>query len=145
MIVFDLKCRNAHVFEAWFGSSGDYDDQCARGLVACPICGDGAIVKAVMAPAISTGGSPTPQVPGVAPEVVKAAMAELATIQKKALEGSQWVGGQFATRARAMHEGVEDHAPIHGQATPEEAKSLVDDGVKVAPLPFPVVPPEASN
>lgn len=152
MIVFDLKCGTGHVFEAWFGSSRDYDDQRARGLVNCPMCGNDAIEKAVMAPNIATGGNiqtaqtAAPAGPnGIAPEVVKAAMAELATIQKKALEGSKWVGGQFATRARAMHEGVEDHAPIHGQATPEEAKSLADDGVKVAPLPFPVVPPEASN
>jgi len=148
MIVFDLKCGNAHVFEAWFGSSSDYEDQRARGLVSCPLCGDGAVEKAVMAPNIPAKGSiqaDVPTAPGVPPEVMKAAMAELATLQKKALEGSQWVGGQFATRARAMHDGEEAHAPIHGQATAEEAKALVDDGVSVAPLPFPVVPPEASN
>ena len=152
MIVFDLKCGNAHVFEAWFGSSGDYEDQRARKLVACPLCGNGAVEKAVMAPNIATSGNvQTAQSAaaagpnGIAPEVVKAAMAELAAMQKKALKGSKWVGNTFANRARAMHEGEEDHAPIHGQATAEEAKSLADDGVTVAPLPFPVVPPEASN
>lgn len=148
MIVFDLKCGNAHVFEAWFGSSADYEDQRARNLVACPLCGDGAVEKAVMAPNIPAKGSiqaQVPTAPGVAPEVMKAAMAELATIQKKALEGSQWVGSTFATRARAMHEGTEEHSRIHGQASAEEARALVEDGVQVAPLPFPVVPPEASN
>ena len=152
MIVFDLKCGNAHVFEAWFGSSGDYEDQRARGLVNCPFCGDGAIEKAVMAPNIATSGniqtarSTAPVGPnGVTPEVMKAAMAELATIQKKALEGSTWVGNSFANRARAMHDGEEAHAPIHGQASREEAKALIDDGVTVAPLPFPVLPPEACN
>ena len=152
MIVFDLKCANAHVFEAWFGSSSDYDDQRARGLVSCPLCGDGAIAKAVMAPNIATGGNiQTAQTAaatgpnGVTPEVMKAAMAELATLQKKALEGSTWVGRSFANRARAMHDGDEEHAPIHGQASPDEAKALIDDGVTVSPLPFPVVPPEASN
>jgi hypothetical protein len=147
MIVFDLKCGNAHVFEAWFGSSADYEDQRARGLVACPMCGDGAIAKAVMAPNIAAkgGGAPVVTPPGVAPDVMKAAMAELAAIQKKALEGSKWVGSTFANRARAMHDGEEEHKPIHGQATADEAQALVDDGVTVAPLPFPVVPPEASN
>jgi hypothetical protein len=152
MIVFDLKCGGGHVFEAWFGSSSDYDDQRTRGLVSCPLCGDAVIEKAVMAPNIATSGNirtaqtATPIGPnGVTPEVMKAAMAELAAIQKKALEGSTWVGRGFANRARAMHEGEEDHSPIHGQASPQEAKALIDDGVTVAPLPFPVVPPEACN
>ena len=152
MIVFDLKCGGGHVFEAWFGSSSDYDDQRTRGLVNCPLCGDAVIEKAVMAPNIATSGNirtaqtATPIGPnGVTPEVMKAAMAELAAIQKKALEGSTWVGRSFANRARAMHEGEEDHSRIHGQASPQEAKALIDDGVTVAPLPFPVVPPEACN
>lgn len=152
MIVFDLKCGGGHVFEAWFGSSSDYDDQRARGLVSCPLCGDAVIEKAVMAPNIATSGNiQTAQAAGsvgpngVTPEVMKAAMAELAAIQKKALEGSTWVGKSFANRARAMHEGQEDHSPIHGQASPQEAKALIEDGVTVAPLPFPVVPPEACN
>ncbi len=113
MIVYDLKCGNAHIFEAWFGSSSDYDDQRARGLVACPMCGDGTIEKAVMAPNIATAGNiqtaqtAAPLGPnGVTPEVMKAAMAELAVIQKKALEGSTWVGKSFANRARAMHEAA---------------------------------------
>lgn len=152
MIVFDLKCGGGHVFEAWFGSSSDYDDQRARGLVSCPLCGDAVIEKAVMAPNIATSGNiqtaltASPVGPnGMTPEVMKAAMAELAVIQKKALEGSTWVGKSFANRARAMHEGQEDHSPIHGQASPQEAKALIDDGVTIAPLPFPVVPPEACN
>ena len=81
----------------------------------------------------------------MAPAAVKAALRELAAAQARALAQSQWVGTDFATRARAMHEGEEAHAPIHGQATRAEAKALVDDGVPVAPLPLPVVPPEAAN
>ncbi|MDB5679805.1 DUF1178 family protein [Sphingomonas bacterium] len=142
MIVFDLKCGNAHVFEAWFGSSADYADQQARGLVDCPICGDRAIAKAAMAPAVSAKGN---QQGGVSPAAMKAAMAALAAAQSKALEGSEWVGAAFAGRARAMHEGIEDHAPIHGQATIAEAKALAEDGVPVAPLPLPIIPPEACN
>ena len=144
MIVFDLKCGTGHVFEAWFGSSGDYEDQRARGLLACPLCGDAAIGKAVMAPNVpakgNTAGEPPPS-----PAAVKAALAAMAAAQSKALNGSTWVGRSFATKARAMHDGEIGHAPIHGQASADEARSLVEDGVPVAPLPFPVVPPERCN
>lgn len=142
MIVFDLKCGTGHVFEAWFGSSAEYDDQRARGLVACPLCGNDAIDKAVMAPAIAAKGNRQTE---VTPAAMKAALAALASAQSKALEGSQWVGAAFAGRARAMHEGVEDHAPIHGQATVAEAKALAEDGIPVAPLPLPVIPPAVRN
>lgn len=144
MIVFDLKCGGGHVFEAWFGSSSDYEDQRARGLVSCPLCADASIDKAVMAPNVGAKGNrhagATPS-----PDVVKAAMAALAQAQQQVLANSEWVGTTFASRARAMHLGEEDHAPIHGQASVEEAKALADEGVAVAPLPFPVVPPEACN
>ena len=149
MIVFDLRCSRAHVFEAWFGSSGAFEDQRARGLLSCPLCGDGDIGKAVMAPNIPAKGNRqnAPVVPGEAPspEVMKAAMQALAEAQAKALEKSEWVGKAFADRARAMHAGETDYAPIHGEATAVEAKALVDEGVAIAPLPFPVVPPEAIN
>lgn len=142
MIVYDLRCDAGHVFEAWFGSSIDYDDQRGRGLLVCPICGDAAVDKAVMAPNVGAKGNRAGANP---PAEVKAALAALADAQGKALQGSQWVGRSFAKRARAMHEGEEAHATIHGQATPAEAKALRDDGVSVAPLPFPVVPPSARN
>ena len=142
MIVFDLKCGGGHVFEAWFGSSSDYDDQRARGLVSCPMCGHGTVEKAVMAPNVGAKGNRQAE---VTPAAVKAAMATLAQAQQQALAGSEWVGTAFASRARAMHSGEEDHAPIHGQASVEEVRALADDGVPVAPLPFPVVPPEACN
>ena len=159
MIVFDLRCDGGHVFEAWFGSSAAYEDQRTRGLVSCPMCGSASVEKAVMAPNVAAKGntrpaSPSPSVtpapaagnlPDVPPDAIKLDMQALAQAQAKALEGSQWVGVRFADRARAMHLGEESHAPIHGQASPEEAKALIDEGVPVAPLPFPVVPPEASN
>lgn len=142
MIVFDLKCASGHVFEAWFGSSTDYEDQRTRGLVACPMCGDSGIEKAVMAPNVAAKGNAAPE-PGQA--AMKAAMQALAAAQKQALSNSTWVGGDFANQARAMHLGEQDKAVIHGQATPAEAAALVEDGVPVAPLPFPVVPPEQAN
>lgn len=141
MIVFDLKCGSGHVFEAWFGSSAAYEEQRAGGLVACPLCGDSHVAKAVMAPNVGAKGNAV----AAAPEAVKTAMAALAQAQAKMLEGSQWVGGAFAERARAMHAGEADAVPIHGQATVAQAKALIDDGVAIAPLPMPVIPPEARN
>jgi len=160
VIVFDLRCGAGHVFEAWFGSSAGYEEQRAGGLVTCPFCGSSDVAKAVMAPNIGAKGNrkaetpvPPPAAQGAGPgqaveyppELVKAAMTALAAAQAKALEGSEWVGKSFANRARAMHLGEEAHAPIHGEATAEQAKELIDDGVQVAPLPLPVVPPGARN
>ena len=151
MIVFDLKCGGGHVFEAWFGSSAAWEAQRAAGLVACPICGDGEIAKAVMAPNVGAKGNraagPVPAPSGDAPpaEVVKAAMEMIASAQAKMLETSQWVGTAFADKARAMHLGDEPTAQIHGQATAEQAQELAEEGVPVAPLLVPVVPPERCN
>lgn len=155
MIVFDLKCEaQGHVFEAWFGSSRDYEDQKARGLLACPLCGDGRIGKALMTPAVPAKGNSRPSVPG--PETaqvasgadeakVQALMNALASAQEKALEGSTWVGRGFAEQARAMHYGEQDRGSIHGEVAPAEARALAEEGVQVAPLPFPVIPPQAKN
>ena len=147
MIVFDLRCASGHVFEAWFGSSDAFEDQRGRGLLLCPICGASDIGKAVMAPNIAAKGNtqaPTPT-ETLSPAVMKAAMQALAQAQRKALEKSEWVGSAFADRARAMHVGDVDPAPIHGQATLGQAKELADEGVAIAPLPFPIVPPDAVN
>ena len=140
MIVFDLRCGGGHVFEAWFASGAAYEEQRAAGQVACPLCSDTAVQKAAMAPAVPTKGNAGPP-----PATVKAFIAKLAAEQSKALQKSTWVGSAFPARARAMHAGEETHAVIHGQATLAEAKALVDDGVPVAPLPLPVVPPEKVN
>ncbi len=139
MIVFDLKCGAGHVFEAWFASSGAYEEQRSTGLVRCPVCDDDTVTKALMAPSIPTKGNR--KSPAPSPAAIKAAMTMLATRQAKALESSEWVGTAFADRARAMHQGDEAHVTIHGQASLAEAKALVDEGVPVAPLLLPVKPP----
>lgn len=149
MIVFDLKCGRAHVFEAWFGSSADYDDQRARGLIQCPFCGDQAIDKAVMAPRIGrkAGDEPQPPMPvaSAPPPEMKALMAKMAQLQSKMLEGSEWVGRRFAEEARAIHHGETDHRTIHGEATPVEAAALKEEGIDLMPLPFPVVPSDQTH
>ena len=161
MIVFDLHCEHGHRFEGWFGSSEDYESQLARGLVECPECGTKEVSKAPMAPAVPAKGNtrseaPMP-VPAEArgneapmanremPAEVQKAMEKLAEAQAKALKKSTFVGEDFAKQSREMHYGERDEAPIHGQATLKEAKALVDEGVPVAPLPFPVAPPEKLN
>lgn len=151
MIVFDLRCGTGHVFEAWFGSSAAYDEQRAAGLVSCPVCGVGEVEKAVMAPNVAVKGNrraeaaPASTKPAPTPDAVKAALAALAEAQAKALEKSEWVGVAFADRARAMHLGDAPVAPIHGQATLADAKALAEEGVPIAPLPLPVIPPDAQN
>jgi hypothetical protein len=148
MIVFDLRCApQGHVFEAWFGSSEDYESQQGRGLVACPICGAGEVTKAPMAPAVpAKGGRPgAPDLFSAAPDEVKRMLAAAAQVQKQLLEKSEAVGDRFAQEARAIHLGEAEGRAIHGRATREEAESLAEDGVPIAPLPFPVPEPGEEN
>jgi hypothetical protein len=144
MIVFDLRCTAGHVFEAWFGSSTAYEEQRRAGHLACPICGTAEVGKALMAPAVAAKGNRAAPA-DAALAAAKAALRTLADAQAKALASSEWVGTGFAGRARAMHDGDAPRATIHGQATLAEAKALAADGVPIAPLPLPVVPPEQVN
>lgn len=150
MIVFDLSCAEGHRFEGWFASSKAFADQQARGLVGCPQCGSGEVVKAPMAPAVPAkrnsrhDATPQPVANRLPPEVRKA-MHALAQAQARALENSTWVGDAFAEQSRAMHYGERDHASIYGKATPDEAQSLAEEGIPVAPLPFPLTPPDELN
>lgn len=152
MIVFDLRCPEGHRFEGWFGSSEDYTAQLERGLMSCPQCGSVGIEKAPMAPAVPAKGNQRPDRAEAAPmsnapippEVVRA-MQALAAAQARALENSRWVGDGFAEESRAMHYGEKDLEVIHGKATLEEAKALLDEGIVFAPLPFPVAEPDKLN
>jgi hypothetical protein len=133
MIVFDLHCLDSgETFEAWFRSGADYEDQTAAGLIQCPFCDSSRVAKAPMAPRVprkSSGG----------------ALAKIAAMQAEALKDSRWVGDRFAETARAMQSGEIAPEQVHGQATLAEARSLAEDGVPVAPLPLPVVPPGEVN
>ena len=155
MIVFDLSCDNGHAFEGWFGSSDDFADQKSSGLLTCPQCGSAAVSKAPMAPSVGKKGNQqvatTSAAKGkgvsnspMAPEVAEA-LGKLAKAQAKALEDSTWVGKDFAEESRAMHYGEKDHAAIHGEASMQEAKELLDEGVAVAPLPLPIAKPDKVN
>lgn len=162
MIVFDLACRaGGHRFEGWFGSSDDYARQSERGLVACPECGSVDVAKAPMTPSLARKGNQQPaqrrepvasaaarpvavSKDALPPEAARMMLA-LAEMQAKALEKSRWVGDSFADASRAIHYGERDAEPIHGQATFEQARELLEEGIDVAPLPFPVVPPGDAN
>ncbi|MFP5328856.1 MAG: DUF1178 family protein [Alphaproteobacteria bacterium] len=135
MILFDLVCRDSgDRFEAWFRSGADYEEQSARGLVECPVCGSSQVAKAPMAPRVPAKTSERSSL-----------VKKLAEIQAEALEGSEWVGDSFAEEARAIHLGESEARSVHGRATADEARSLVEDGIPVAPLPLPVIPPNQVN
>jgi hypothetical protein len=133
MIVFDLQCRDdCGTFEAWFRSSADYQSQREAGRVQCPVCQSANVDKAPMAPRVPRKGSDNP-------------FARLAAMQAELLKRSRWVGSEFTDTARKIHSGEIEPEQVHGNATLEQARSLVDDGVPVAPLPLPVVPPSQVN
>jgi hypothetical protein len=136
MIVFDLQCSgDGHVFEAWFRSGADFEDQSAKRMVQCPFCGSAEVAKAPMAPSV-----------GRKTNVTNASPVEmLAKLQAEVLRDSEWVGDRFTDEARAMHLGDATPRAVHGQATAEQASSLVDDGVPIARLPLPLVPPGQVN
>lgn len=134
MIVYDVACDCAHRFEGWFADAAAFDKQRDGGLIACPYCASTKVERALSVPRI-----------GGARGVGRVDVEKLAELQTAMLKESTWVGDSFAKKARAMDAGTEPHATIHGQTTLGEAKALHDDGIKVLPLPFPVVPPERRN
>lgn len=152
MIVFDLVCtESGHRFEGWFASSDAFADQQRRGLLCCPECGSAAVDKAPMAPAVGRKGNQKAEakapaaMSGPVPPQMQEVMAKLAVMQAEALKQSTWVGDSFAEQSRAMHYGEADQATIHGQATLDDAKALLEEGIAVMPLPFPVAPPDELN
>ena len=162
MIAFDLSCSSGHRFEGWFGSSQEFDTQQTDGLLACPVCNDTNVHKALSVPNVgrksnqvtTTGNKVADRAEPVTGEVMNAPtlspamiemMQKLAVAQIEMLKESQWVGRDFAETARAIHYGEETERLIHGETSADEAVSLAEEGISVAPLPFPVIPPAAKN
>ena len=138
MIVFDLKCLDGgEIFEGWFSSGADFGEQVERGLLECPYCGSAKVEKAPMAPRVSRSDGPKSE--------VKDMLAELASLQTKLLSNSEWVGDELPDTARAMHLGEIEPRAVHGKATAQQTKSLIEEGVPLLPLPLPVVPPGQVN
>jgi len=137
MIRFSLKCDKDHGFESWFPSGEAFESLKAQGHVACPVCGSGAVEKALMAPAVVAARAAEPAVPGASLSAPATPVEEaLAALKRQIEENSEYVGMNFAAEARRIHAGDAPERAIHGEAKAEEARKLIEEGVPVAPLPF---------
>ena len=149
MIRYTLRCERDHTFESWFQDSAAYDSQVKRKLVSCPSCGSAKVEKAIMAPQIGrkTQDAAPPQPEAASTEVSTVASTPLMMAQERELraklkelrdhvtKNADNVGERFPSEARKMHYGEIEHRPIYGEASPDEAKALIDEGVEVSPLP----------
>lgn len=139
MIKYSLICDQEHSFEAWFGSSDDYETQLKRGLVECPSCKSKKISKALMAPRVSgTKKSKDTEMAMTqmqAPELPAEMMEQLRKIKKHVEANSENVGERFPEEARKIHYGETEARGIYGKASIEEAVSLAEEGVEVMPIP----------
>lgn len=142
MIRYALRCKEGHDFEGWFRSSEGFETMQAAGQVACTLCGATDVTKALMAPAVPAERAPKP-----AGEHLSQPRDDRERLLQKMREhveaNSDYVGLRFADEARAMHEGRSETRSIHGEARPEEARKLIEDGVPIAPLPF--IPKQKAN
>jgi hypothetical protein len=154
MIRYALRCERDHAFESWFQSSSAYETQVKRKLVECPACGSTEVEKAIMAPRIVKGTvsktgrdvvppapvTPEPAAPAVGPQSLMMAQerelrTKLKELRDHIVKNADNVGEQFPSEARKMHYGDIEHRPIYGEASPQEARELVEEGIEVAPLP----------
>lgn len=142
MIRYALQCDQSHGFEAWFGSSVDYDDQAAKGLVECPFCGSRGVEKQIMSPSVSGTKRASPS-PDTAAKMQSMMMEAAREVRAHVEANFDYVGDTFAREARDIHEGRSDKREIYGEATPAEVKKLKEDGVPVAALPAP--PPDKAK
>jgi hypothetical protein len=138
MIRFSLRCTHDHEFEGWFRDNAGYEAQVERNVLECPVCGDRAIEKAVMAPAVSRARDAAPADPRA--DQRKAAAAQMLKMMRALREhveaNFENVGDRFPEEARRMHYGEVEKQEIYGEATREEVKDLLDEGVPVRPLPM---------
>ena len=159
MIRYTLRCEREHTFESWFQDSAAYDSQVKRKLVSCPVCESVKVEKAIMAPRIvskkgrervepvpapapaaeaTAAEAPAAPTPGATPLMMaqeRELRAKLKELRDHIVKNADNVGEKFPNEARKMHYGEIEHRPIYGEASPEEAKSLIDEGVEVSPLP----------
>ena len=147
MIQYTLKCAQDHSFDSWFQSADAYDKLMTAGMVTCALCGDTNVKKAMMAPRVRPAnkavsapveGTPSPLPSPSGPLSTPSSDVEkaLADMKKHVEANSDYVGVNFAKEARAMHEGDTPERSIYGEAKPEEAKALIEEGIPVTPLPF---------
>ena len=133
MIRFSLKCSQDHNFESWFQSSEAYEKLANSGMLTCIDCGDSHIVKSLMTPKLSTKKT---KIKNSLTTPLNDKEKALANLKAEVEKNSDYVGMNFANEARAMHDGEQPRRSIYGEARPEEAKALIEEGIQVAPLPF---------
>jgi hypothetical protein len=129
MILFDLRCKDGHAFEAWFRDSAAYEDQAAAGDLACPVCGSAEVSKALMAPAVNSR-------PKIDAAQAAEAMRLWRRVQNHIEKNFDHVGPRFAEEARKIHHGEAEKRSIYGEATKAEAKELRDEGIDVNQIPW---------
>ncbi len=147
MKVLSLQCSHAHGFEGWFASEDDFQGQLARGLVECPLCGDAQVTKLPSAPRLNLGAAQPPAEPappaqpGAKQEVMSAPNEQLQAawmqLVKQVMTQTEDVGERFAEEARKIHYGETEERGIRGQASREETRELLEEGISVLPLPIP--------
>lgn len=133
MIRYDLSCKEGHRFDGWFASSAAFEAQRDAGQVQCAICGSHKVDRALMSPGVPTRSN----------RLSEGGKTPLEQLREHVEANSDYVGLRFADEARAMHEGRSDPRAIHGEAKPEEARALIEEGVPIAPLPF--IPKRQTN
>jgi hypothetical protein len=134
MIKYALACDHDHAFEGWFGSSSDYDDQAARGFLECPLCASKTVRKQIMTPAVA-GTKAQKSAPEPSAQMREMMMTAMGEVRRQVEENFDYVGDSFAKEARDIHDGKSEERGIYGEASPKEVKALVEDGIKIAPLP----------
>ncbi len=135
MIRYNLKCGAGHGFESWFKNAEGFAALQSAGQVSCPVCGSPEVEKELMAPAVRPSrkaAAAKPDLSAPASELEE----KLAALKKQIEENSEYVGMNFAAEARKIHAGEAPERPIHGEARPDEARAMIEEGLPVAPLPF---------
>ncbi len=144
MIRFSLVCDNDHEFESWFPGNDAYESQSDRGLVACPICHSLKVSKAIMAPAISRGdraaAARAPRPVALVDEKTLGLRQMMREMRAKIVEHTVDVGADFPQEARRIHDGETPERSIRGEASPDEARALLEEGIAIVPIP--VLPDE---
>jgi hypothetical protein len=136
VIRYSLTCEKAHEFEGWFGASDDFDRQVESGFLTCPSCGSSQISKLLMAPSVSTARKKQEMQTLAMSHMQKEMMTKLKETVAAIKANSEDVGAKFPEEARKIHYGEADARGIIGQATPTEAKALIEEGIEIAAIPI---------
>jgi len=140
VIRYALACQDGHRFESWFADWQAFDKLRAADAVLCPVCGSAAVEKALMTPQVATArkkDAKREKVRLAAHHGMRTeAIAAMRKIRDHVKETADYVGGKFPEEARKIHYDEAEKRGIYGEATPDEAKALAEEGVEFHPLPI---------